>query len=119
MIKVVNKYKHNPTKDDYYIGRGSPLGNPFTSIQDRKTKAEYVCDSREESVANFEKWIENKILERDSIVIDTLNKLYLKAKKGNLNLVCFCAPKLCHGDVIKNKIEEKLSLCRTQKIFKY
>lgn len=27
MINVVNKYKHQPTDNDVYIGRGSPLGN--------------------------------------------------------------------------------------------
>jgi hypothetical protein len=32
MITVVNKYKHTPTENDVYIGRGSALGNPFTSI---------------------------------------------------------------------------------------
>ena len=61
MIKVVNKYKHTATKNDIYIGRGSVLGNPFTSIQDRKTKAEFVCNSREESISSFESFLCEKI----------------------------------------------------------
>jgi len=30
------------------------------------------------------------------------------AKTGDVNLVCFCKPKACHGDIIKKLIEEKL-----------
>lgn len=53
MIYVVNKHKHTPTETDVYIGRGSDLGNPYTSIKDGKTKARYVVDSREESVGHL------------------------------------------------------------------
>jgi len=42
MITVVNKYKHVPTRDDVYIGRGSILGNPYSSIKDRDTKATVI-----------------------------------------------------------------------------
>ncbi len=29
-------------------------------------------------------------------------------KTGDVYLICFCAPALCHGDNIKKIIEEKL-----------
>ena len=44
---VVNKYK---SEYDVYIGRGSPWGNPFTHIKDKTTKAEFIVDTREESI---------------------------------------------------------------------
>lgn len=105
MITVVNKYKHTPTENDVYIGRGSVLGNPFTSIKDKQTKAEFICDSREESVESFRKYIEEKIASKDKKICDELNKIY---KMPQVNLVCFCKPKSCHGDIIKTLIESKL-----------
>lgn len=106
MINVVNKYKHTPTKADIYIGRGSVLGNPFTSIQDRKTKAEYVCKDRNESVSKYKEWLKGQISTGNKTVIDELNRIWKQHKKGNVNLVCFCKPQLCHGDIIKEFIIE-------------
>lgn len=108
MINVVNKYKHTPGPNDFYIGRGSALGNPFTSIKDRKTKAEFVCESREESVEAFREYLTDNIAVKNPEITNALNKIWLKAKKGDLNLVCYCKPKSCHGDVSKEFVEEKL-----------
>lgn len=104
MITVVNKYKHTPTENDVYIGRSSVLGNPFTSIQDRQTKAEFICNNREESVESFKQYILNKIYTKDLKICDELNRIY---KMKEVNLVCFCKPKSCHGDIIKEIIESK------------
>ena len=38
MITVKNKYTSKPEKNDVYIGRGSPLGNPFTHMDLGKNK---------------------------------------------------------------------------------
>lgn len=106
-ITVVNKYKHSPTENDVYIGRGSVLGNPFTSIQDRQTKAEFICESREESVEMFRDYLFRKIAEKDKKICDVLNRIY---KMPEVNLVCFCKPKSCHGDIIREIIESKKAL---------
>ncbi len=58
-IFVVNK--HKPTDRDVYIGRGSVLGNIFTSKELSKTKAEVQCSSREESVQRHMDYLEQKI----------------------------------------------------------
>lgn len=108
MIKVVNKHTHTPTSEDYYIGRGSALGNPFTSIKDRKTKAQYICESKEESVKAYRRYLHRKIDEKDPDVCKALNEVYKRAKNGDINLVCFCAPQVCHGFVIKEVVESKL-----------
>jgi hypothetical protein len=49
MIKVVNKYSHIPTSNDIYIGRGSILGNPYTHLPIKNTKAFIQYKTREES----------------------------------------------------------------------
>lgn len=109
MIEVVNKYKHVPTQDDVYIGRGSVLGNPFTGSKDiANTKAQFQVGSREEAIEAYRDYIRDKVRQGDAGVIAALNDIWRKAKKGKVHLVCFCKPKACHGDVIKEMVEEHL-----------
>jgi len=86
LTKVVNKYKE---PYDVYIGRGSKWGNPFTHIKDRKTKAEFIVESREESIEKYRQWI----LSQPNLLND------IHELKGK-TLGCFCKPKSCHGDVL-------------------
>jgi hypothetical protein len=91
MCKVVNQYKE---RFDVYIGRPSKWGNPFSYKEG--TLAKYKVKDRNESVDSFRKYItegEGKHL---------LNDLHeLKGK----TLGCFCKPLKCHGDVLKELID--------------
>lgn len=97
MITVVNV--NHGDFDGVYIGRGSPLGNPFR-INQRQT--------RDEVIDRYEEYIREKIASKDQEVCAELNKIFKAARAGNVNLKCFCSPDRCHGDVIKKLIEEKL-----------
>jgi hypothetical protein len=109
-IEVVNKYRHPPTSSDVYIGRGSVLGNPFTgSRRIEKTKAQFQCESRESAIEAYQAYLLRKIQSRDPAVCRELNRIFLKAKQEIVYLVCYCAPKRCHGDVIRQIIEDKLN----------
>jgi len=109
MITVVNKYKHTPTINDIYIGRGSVLGNPFVGTKNvNLTKGKYQCDSREESIESYERYLLEKINIRDTVICNELNRIYKISKSSNVNLVCFCSPKKCHGDIIKKILDQKL-----------
>ena len=92
-IIIVNKH-HG--KSGEYIGRGSPLGNPFVIGKD---------GSREQVIAKYRVWINEQIMRKNPVVLDELNRLGNKAidEKG-LALQCFCYPKPCHGEVIKEKL---------------
>lgn len=107
MIHVVNKHFHQPTRIDVYIGRGSPLGNPYSSLSGA-TKAEFQSDTREESIESFEKYLLDGIARKDTAICAELNRIWRLAKLGDINLVCYCKPKSCHGDIIKRLIESKL-----------
>lgn len=109
MIEVVNKHKHQPSSTDFYIGRGSVLGNPFTGSKElSNTKALFQADSREEAIALYRNWINQKIQQRDPTVVAALNLIYLMAKQDGVKLICYCKPQACHGDVIKELVEAKL-----------
>ncbi len=64
-----------------YIGRGSPWGNPFRIGQDGMT--------REQVIERYREWVRNGGL-------GTRSTLELRGK----DLVCWCAPLPCHGDVL-------------------
>uniref|UniRef100_A0A6M3L3D3 DUF4326 domain-containing protein n=1 Tax=viral metagenome TaxID=1070528 RepID=A0A6M3L3D3_9ZZZZ len=85
--EVINIYKH-PDKDYVYIGRGSPFGNPFKL-------GKYT---REEALEKFHHYFHEYALKNE----DYRNAvLALKGKK----LGCFCKPKSCHGDIIKEWLD--------------
>lgn len=92
-IIIVNKH-HG--KSGEYIGHGSPLGNPFVIGKD---------GSREQVIAKYRVWLNEQIMRKNPVVLDELNRLGNKAidDKG-LALQCFCYPKPCHGEIIKEKL---------------
>lgn len=92
--KVVNKYKHTPTPNDLYIGRGSLLGNPYTH-REGKTLAKYIVKTREESIERYKDYFYNVLL-KDEKVLELLNTI-----NDSTILVCFCSPQPCHGNVIR------------------
>jgi|GEM_PF-3489226 len=102
MINILNR------KQVFYIGRGkhSPLGNPFSHLA--KTPKEFLCKNREESIQKYRVWLHQKIKEKNKAITTELNKIYKAAKQGDVYLVCFCSPKPCHGQVIRELINEKL-----------
>ena len=92
-IIIVNKH-HG--KSGEYIGRGSPLGNPFVIGKH---------GTREQVIAKYEVWLQEQIDKGNPVVLDELNRLGNKAidEKG-LALQCFCYQKPCHGGFIKEKL---------------
>ena len=79
-MKVWNKRNPNTPRDVVYIGRPSKWGNPFTMNGEQ---------DRERVIAQFEQYL--------------LNSPKLLAQLGELkgqDLVCYCAPKACHGDIL-------------------
>lgn len=108
MIKVIHKKDTDKYKNVIYIGRGSNLGNPYTSIKNRETLAEFTVDSRVESVECFRKYLNDCIEIRDEKACDELNQIYKLAIKEGVFLSCFCKPKSCHGDIIKEIVESKI-----------
>jgi hypothetical protein len=93
-----------------YVGRrvrgrhGSVLGNPFKI----KTDAD-----REDAVARYEAWLREKIAGGDRAIVDELDRLatvYLQDQY--LRLLCWCAPRRCHGEVIAKVVGERATAAR-------
>lgn len=65
---------------DVYVGRPTMWGNPFVIGQD---------GTREEVIQKYEKWFRAQPNLMSAVA----------SLKGKV-LACWCAPKLCHGDVL-------------------
>ncbi len=81
MSMVHNRYHRTAPPGAVYIGRGSPYGNPFVIGKDG-TRDE-VCDKY------------GMYLCRNHDLITKVKK-ELRGK----DLVCFCKPLRCHGDIL-------------------
>jgi hypothetical protein len=73
-----------------YVGRPSPLGNPFAMAKE-SDRAQVVRDYRD--------WLRQRYSERGPERAE-LERLLQLAQAGPLELVCWCAPRACHADVI-------------------
>jgi len=96
-IKVRNKRNWNG--EGFYVGRPSPLSNPFI-ITDDQTRD--ICIQRYASL--FIDAIQN----RNPSIITALQNLesYL-IKNQKLNIICHCSPEPCHADLIKQALLNK------------
>jgi hypothetical protein len=80
MCKVLNKHKAGVPASAVYIGRGSKWGNPFRIGPD---------GDRASVIAKHEAWLRNQ-----HDLLRALDEL------TGRDLVCFCAPLPCHGDLL-------------------
>jgi len=96
MITVTSR-RGNQVFTGEYIGRPNPLGNPFVIGRD---------GTREKVIALYHNWLTDlwNIGDNNAQRIE-LFRLADIAKIRDLYLVCWCAPKACHGDIIKQFIE--------------
>ncbi len=113
MIHVINisKEDYSFSPNYYYIGRsnlGNILGNPYSYLPSERTIALYKCSSREEAVNSYEKYFD-AMYGNNIEFTKIIDEIYEKYKNGEeVFLGCWCHPKLCHGDVIKQKLEQRL-----------
>jgi hypothetical protein len=103
MIEVVNKKTYNK-HDATYVGRGSPLGNPYSH---RPSVAAVVkVKSREEAIKRYRVWLEHQIDEPGHARMFFLDLVKFYKDFGTLKLACWCAPKACHAEVIAEMVEK-------------
>ncbi|MDR3665439.1 MAG: DUF4326 domain-containing protein [Ignavibacteriaceae bacterium] len=103
-ITISNKHYAKVTDRDFQIGRGSPLGNPYTHLNG-PTLAKYKCNTRHEAVEQYKLWLTEQMLFNDKVA-EAMNQIAKMAREPEgVNLVCYCKPAECHGDIIKQFIE--------------
>lgn len=116
MPKVWNTYQANVPEGAIDIGRGTPYGNPFTHLKG-KTLALIRVATRQASVDFYEAMltddpdnilgqvfdtpeIERQIRKRAAWIREHVHEL------AGEDLVCYCAPAACHGDILLRLAKE-------------
>lgn len=93
-MKVLNGYVSGFGDEvGIYIGRagkgkaGSVLANPFHVGKD---------GTRSDVIAKYRVWLWKKIQGKDPQVLNELRRIHAE----QADLICFCSPHPCHGDVV-------------------
>ena len=81
MPKVLNQKTDKIPEDAVYIGRPSIFGNPFK---------EGLDGNRKEVIEKYRRYLALNTSLREQVI---------KQLKGK-DLVCWCSPKPCHGDIL-------------------
>ena len=105
-ITLLNKHKCKTEtwSSGIYIGRGTPLGNRWSHMEN--TAADFKVDTREKAIEAYDQWLRTKIAEQDKDVCVYLNHIYAEAMQRPTALSCFCHPLPCHGQSIIKVIQE-------------
>lgn len=100
-MKITVRNRKTYKDQGEWICRGkSVLGNPFHLVD--------VNDDveRDKIIKEYKVWLWTHIQNNNPIIMKELERLHKLARDTDeLNLICFCAPKPCHGDVVKTCIE--------------
>ena len=87
--------------ENVYIGRGSPLGNPWP-ISARMNR-DKVCDL-------YDEYLRKAVKDKSTPQYKEMVRLFRMHQAGiDINLQCFCAPNRCHGETIKAILETALA----------
>lgn len=111
MIYVYNSHDEDHTNGEgcnFYIGRPSPLSNPFTHNGVRTSLATLSFKTRDEAIEAYKKYFD-KMYGSDEEFTKAFDEIYEHYKNGeDIYLQCFCKPKPCHGDYIAEQLQRKL-----------
>jgi len=80
------------------VARPTVLGNPFVRGED---------GTREEVVAKYREFFAVE-LRRNQAVRAAGDRIVEQARKGDVTLLCWCAPEVCHAEVIAEEVRRRL-----------
>ncbi len=93
----VEKFNYAPY--EFRVDRASPVGNPF--YMHNESERDLVCDSYEQY---FYKQLHSEQF------MNYLQKILSAARTyGKVYLYCWCAPKRCHAETIRNWLYTQLN----------
>ena len=83
-IIVYNRTKedHSTSRNNYPIFRPSVLGNPFTHIKDKSTKAMYVVRNRDEAIDRYSDYFDI-MYGSNKAFTSIIDEIYEKYKNGD------------------------------------
>jgi len=97
-LNVIHKRDvHKYAKDGHvvaYVGRPTPLGNPFAIGRD---------GTREQVIEKYRDWLAQEY--RPKVEAQLAHIRYLMEHHKHVHLSCWCAPQECHASIIIEHLE--------------
>ena len=104
-------------ENSFDVSRPNILGNPYTHIKNKETKALVKVKSREEAVKLYSKYFD-KMYENDEEYKNAVDEMYKMFKKHDVIYIgCYCKTnEECHADIIIQKLKQRSMLETLQNI---
>jgi hypothetical protein len=101
-IRIINlrDYKLNEGEVLIKVDRSTALGNPFHMNNNSDEERDRVCN-------DYKVYFKNEVLNHFSRAIKILDDIKEKLKQNDVTLGCWCFPKRCHAETIKEYLENK------------
>ena len=93
MIEIANKKLYQ--EGGVYVGRPSVLGNPYP-LKDEK--------DRDVVIEKYGVWLRKEYAKRGKVYAALMELAHQYAAGEDIVLVCWCAPRRCHAEVIRDAI---------------
>ena len=91
MITIVNKHHGS---SGVYVGRPTVLGNPYT----------LEAYTRTDAIARYRIWLRQQWQRHGEVHAALLQLARRYTERGELTLLCWCAPQRCHAEVIREAV---------------
>ncbi|MGE3537773.1 MAG: DUF4326 domain-containing protein [Candidatus Tectimicrobiota bacterium] len=91
MITIVNKHQDS---HGIYVGRPTVLGNPYT----------LKVYTRTDAIERYRIWLRQQWQRQGEVQAELLQLARQYHERGALTLVCWCAPRRCHAEVIREAV---------------
>jgi len=91
VITIVNKHH---SSSGVYVGRPTVLGNPYT----------LQAYTRTDAIARYRIWLRQQWQRQGEVHAALLQLARWYQARAQLTLVCWCAPRRCHADVIREAV---------------
>ena len=91
MITIVNKHHGS---SGIYVGRPTVLGNPYTLQEYTRTDA----------IARYRLWLRQQWQRQGEVRAALLQLARRYQEQGEITLLCWCAPRPCHAEVIREAV---------------
>ncbi len=83
----------------FIVARPSPLGNPFKIGID---------GDRAQVIGKYRIWFKTALRD-DERVRSVVEKITVEASRGDITLLCHCAPEACHAEVIADEVRRRVN----------
>ena len=103
----VMKEEHNGP-NAFKVHRGYALGNPYTHIKDKKTKAQVVVNTREEAIDRYKRYFEESLKINPEFKAEFDRIVDACMEYDEVFLGCYCGlNESCHADYIIQRLRQE------------